>query len=190
MNMPTEITFHGIPVSPALRDSVTQRIQKMQRLAPDIIGCRVTVELEERRHNQGNAYRVHARLQLPGGHIDAGGSSAAGMAHEDPYVAARATFDALQRRLEERLQRRRGEIKRHDAAARRGRIFELYPDTGYGLIRTDDGSEVQFHRSSLAVGGSEDLEVGREVRFVEVPSINGRWAGNVHARTDEHTESA
>ena len=189
MTMPIEISFHGIPVSPALRDSVTRRIRKMQRLAPDITGFRVVVELEERRHSQGNGYRVHARLLLPGGDIDAGGSPAAGTAHEDPYVAVRDTFDALKRRLEERLRRRRGDIKHHAAEARRGHIFELYPDTGYGLIRTDDGSEVKFRRSSLAVGGSEDLEIGREVRFIEVPSATGPWAGNVQAKVDKRTET-
>ena len=189
MNMPLEITFHGIPVSPALRNMITDRMAKLERLAPDIISCQVTVEMEQRRHHQGNIYRVHARLLLPGGELDAGRSPPARTAHEDPYVAVHDTCDALQRRLEEHLQRQRGEVKRHDTKPRRGRILELYPDTGYGLIQADDGHEVQFHRASLAHGNAEDLEVGREVRFVEVPSGNGLWAGNVRPSGNERAKA-
>ncbi len=180
MNMPLEITFHGIPASPALRKAITERVSRLEHLAPDTISCHVTVECENRRHHKGNIYRVHAHLVLPGAELDAGRSHPAATAHEDPYVAVRDTFDALLRRLEEHMQRRRGEIKYHDTGPRRGRILELYPDTGYGLIQADDGREVQFHRASLARGSSDALEVGGEVHFVEVPSENGTWAGNVH----------
>lgn len=189
MNMPLEITFHGIPASPALRDAITERAAKLERIAPDAIDCRVTVEREGRRHHQGNIYRVHARLLLPGGELDAGRSPPAGTAHEDPYVAMRDTFDALLRSLEEHVQRQRGEVKHHDTVPRQGRILELYPDTGYGLIQTDDGREVKFHRASLARGSSDTLEVGREVRFVEVSSDNGPWAGNVHPSGEERAKA-
>lgn len=190
MNIPLEITFHGMAASPALRDAITERAAKLERLAPDMISCQVTIELLGRRHHQGNIYRVHARLLPPGGELDAGRSPPARTVHEDPYVAVRDTFNALQKRLEEHLQRQRGEVKHHDTGPRLGRILELYPDTGYGVIQSDDGHEVQFHRSSLARGNPGDIEVGREVRFVEVPSENGLWAGNVRPSGKEQARVA
>lgn len=180
MNMPLEITFLGIPASPALRNAISSHAARLESLAPDAISCRVTVEKENSRRQPGDFYRVHARLMLPGAELDAGRSSPASAGNADPYVAVHDTFHALQRRLEGRAWQYRGdESKRHGDGPRRGRIFELYPDTGYGLIQTDDGCEVQFHRAGLARGNSADLEVGREVRFIQIPSVNGPWAGNV-----------
>lgn len=116
MSMPLEITFHGMPTSQALRDVIAERITKLERLAPDATGCHVTIEHESHRRHQGNPYRVHARLVVPGAELDAGHSPPSGAGHEDPYVAVRDTFDALRRRVEDHVRRVRGEVKRHKAA--------------------------------------------------------------------------
>lgn len=117
MRTPLEISFHGIAASPALRDAITDRVAKLERLAPDIISCRVTVEYDGRRHRQGNLYRLNVRMVLPGGELYAGHSPRANAAHEDPYVAVRDTFDALRRQLEDHLRRVRGDVKRHAPSA-------------------------------------------------------------------------
>lgn len=114
MNIPVDITFHGIAPSDALRDVITDRVERLAGQAPNAIGCQVTVEHETHRHRQGNIYRIHARLVLPGGEIDAGRSPPAGTTHEDPYVAVRDTFDALRRRLEDHIRRERGDVKHHE----------------------------------------------------------------------------
>lgn len=116
MNMPLEITFHGMPASPALRDAITERVTRLERLAPDAISCQVTIEHESQRRQQGNIYRVHARLVLAGAELDAGRSPPAGSSHEDPYIAVRDTFDALRRRLEDHIRRVRGDVKHHEGA--------------------------------------------------------------------------
>lgn len=188
MNMPLEITFHGIPASPALRDAITERAARLERLAPDAISCRVTIEHESQRRQQGNIYRVHARLVLPSGELNVGRAPPAAGAHEDPYVAVRDTFDALRRRLEDHVRRQRGDVKRHAEPAR-GRILEWSPDSGYGMIETDDGREVQFHRNSLAGGNFDALEIGREVRFVETFGDDGPWAGSLRVTGEERAEA-
>lgn len=185
IEMPLEITFHGLPSSPALRDAIVDRVAKLQRLAPDGSTCKVTIDRESRHQHQGNAYRVHARLILPGGELDAGRSPPGGAPHDDPYLAIRDTFDALTRRLESYAQRRRHEVKFHDSEARRGHILELYPDTGYGVIKSDDGREVQFHRASLTRSNSSLLEAGREVEFTEINGNDGPWAGTVHVSDEK-----
>ena len=189
MNMPVEITFHGIPASPALRQVIIDRVAKLENLAPENTFCRVTVEKENHRHRQGNFYRVAARLILPRAELDAGRSSPASAGHTDPYLAVRDTLDALRIRLEKHVQRQRGEVKRHNKEPSRGRIHELFPDSGYGLIRAEDGREVQFHRDGVAKGTSDALAVGREVQFIEIPGSNGLWASNIHSGADQRTQA-
>lgn len=60
-----------------------------------------------------------------------------------------------------------------------GTIIELFPDTGYGRIRTQDGQQVHFHRTSIAPGNNDELEPGQEVRFIAIPGAEGTWADNI-----------
>lgn len=188
MNMPAEIAFHGIPASPGLRKAIIDRVAKLEKLTPDATTCRVTVEKENRRHHHGDFYRVHVRLLLPRAELDAGRSSPASAGHADPYIAVRDAFDALRVRLEKHVQRQRGEIKHHSRKPSRGRIRELYPDAGYGLIKAEDGREIQFHRTSVAKGDSAQIQVGREVQFEEIHGGNGLWASNINPGADEQVQ--
>lgn len=115
--IPTDVTFQGIPASDALRNSIIERVERLARQAPEALGCHVTVSLEGQRRHQGNLYRVHARLVLPGGEINAGTSLPIDTSHEDPYIAVRDTFDALRRRMEDFIRRERGDVKHHEDRA-------------------------------------------------------------------------
>lgn len=114
MKIPLEITFHGLSASDALRKAISERVDRLSRQVPNALSCHVTVEHETHRHHQGNIYRVHARLVMPGGEINAGESPTPDKTHEDVYVAVRDTFDALRRRLEDHIRRERGDVKHHE----------------------------------------------------------------------------
>lgn len=114
MPIPTDVTFQGIPASDALRASIIERVDRLSRQAPGALACHVTVSLEGQRRHQGNLYRVHARLVLPRGELNAGTSPPADTSHEDPYVAVRDTFDALRRQMEDFIRRERGDVKKHE----------------------------------------------------------------------------
>jgi cold shock CspA family protein len=47
-----------------------------------------------------------------------------------------------------------------------GAIARLIAEQDYGFIATADGSEIYFHRNSVANGNFDTLAVGDEVRFV------------------------
>ena len=47
-----------------------------------------------------------------------------------------------------------------------GRIARLLAEQDCGFIVTGDGTEIYFHRNSVANGGFDKLTVGDEVRFV------------------------
>lgn len=116
--MNTQITFHGLEHSDALEQRIATRARELQRFAPHVVSCHVSVQAETGRHQQGNLYSVHVRVRVPGGEIVASRDPGHNQAHEEVYVALRDAFDAVTRQLEDYLRRRRGDVKRHTRAPR------------------------------------------------------------------------
>lgn len=107
MTFPIDITYQGLPPSPALSADIERHAQRLERFAPQLQACRVTVRRSEGRHNKGNRFLVTVHATLPGGEFRAGHTSGDDQTHEDPYVAAHHAIDALRRQLEDfvRIQR-------------------------------------------------------------------------------------
>ncbi len=174
-----QISFQGIDVSDALRDNIMQHVQKLETFAPEIISCDAVVKRAESRHQKGNRFLVHLRVTLPGAELNAGHATRLNQAHEDPFVAARDSFHAMRRRLEEHERRRRGNVKRH-AAPPMARILSIDPGTGSGVLITPDEREIRFHRNSVVDFDFERLAIGDKVRFAEVAGEDGPVASTVH----------
>lgn len=116
--MNTRITFHGLEPSEALSERIAQRTRELERFAPHVVSCHVSVQAATGRHQRGNLYSVHVHLGVRGGEIAASRDPGRNHAHEDAYVALRDAFDAVTRQLEDYLRRRRGEVKNHDGEPR------------------------------------------------------------------------
>ena len=67
--------------------------------------------------------------------------------------------------LEDYVREERGDVKLH-MVPDHGRIARLLPEQNCGFILSADGSEIYFHRNSVANSGFDKLGVGDEVRFV------------------------
>lgn len=117
MAFETTVVFRDMDVSPALQDDVRRHAEKLERFAPGILSCHVTVARAEHHHHQGNRYTVRARLTLPGGEVEAGQTPTPDQAHEDPHRAVVDTFDALRRQLQDFVRKRRGDVKTHTPRA-------------------------------------------------------------------------
>lgn len=165
MQLPLQITFRHMDPSAALEARIRQRAEELDQFFDRIISCRVVVEKGARRHQQGNIFEVRVDLSIPGREIVVGREPGLNHAHEDPYVALRDAFDAVRRLLDDSVRRRRGEAKTH-AVPDHGRVARLLPDRDCGFIATLDGTELYFHRNSVANDGFDRLEVGAEVRYV------------------------
>lgn len=120
MNIPTTVTFQGMDASDALRNTIETHVKRLGRFAGDIQSCRVVVSASEHRRHHGNRYNVHASVAMRDRGIEAGRTSTPDSSHEDPYAAVTQTFDALRRRIEDHVRRRRGDVKMHPAAPRGG----------------------------------------------------------------------
>ena len=165
MQVPLQITFRHMDTSEAAAARIRERAAELERFFDRIISCRVVVECRHPRRQQGNLFRARVDLKVPGREIVVGRDPAAHRAHEDVYVAIRDAFDAARRLLEDHVRGRRGEVKLH-AVPDHGRIVRFLPEQNCGFILSADGTEIYFHRNSVANGGFDKLAVGDEVRFV------------------------
>lgn len=182
MKLPLQVVFRNMDASAAVEAKIRDRVDQLEKFYQHIMSCRVAVEAHHK-HHQGNLYHVRVDLKVPDAEIVASRDPKAHQAHEDVYVAVRDAFDAVRRRLEDHVNRRRGHEKTHDTPPH-GRVAEITPD--YGKIETADGRRVYFHRNSVVNDEFGKLEVGSEVRFVEVAGELGPQASTVHVVGKHH----
>ncbi len=178
MQLPLQITFHGVEASAAVEASIREHAERLERFYDHIMSCRVVIEAPHRHHHQGNLFHVRIDLKVPERELVVAREPAEHHAHEDPYVTIRDAFDAMRRQLEDYARERRGAIKSHDEPSH-GLVTKLFPEEGYGFVTTADGREVYFHRNSVLGGRFEKLEVGTPVRFAEETGEKGPQASTV-----------
>jgi ribosomal subunit interface protein len=108
MQVPLQISLHGIGHSDALYNAIRERAEKLERYYDHIVSCRVVLELAARHKRQGKQFSVRVDLKVPGGEL------AVTREHdEDVHVAIRDAFDAARRQLEDFAREQRGDVKRH-----------------------------------------------------------------------------
>lgn len=173
MKTPVHIQFHDMEASPALERSAREHVRKLELLAPDIMACRVGIDLEQKHKHQGRPYGVCIDLTLPGQEL------VVNRVHdEDVYVALRDAFDDMKRQLEEFVRQRWGQEKQHPVALH-GEIVRLNDAGGFGFIRTPAGDESYFSRDNLASTPFENIRAGNKVQFIPDPGGEGLQARRV-----------
>lgn len=107
MNLPVQVTFHGISHSDGLEHSIRDHAEKLQKFHPKLISCRVVVEFAARHQQRGNEFVVRLDIKVPGAEIAVNHDH-----HEDVMAAVHQAFAAAKRRLEEHARRRRRLVER------------------------------------------------------------------------------
>jgi ribosomal subunit interface protein len=120
MEIPVQVTFRNMSTSNALEAAVREKVAKLERFHPRILGCRVAVEAARHRHTKGNVFRVRIDVIVPHGEVVASSDTTAPAPHENAYMALRDAFHEVRRRLEDHAQRLRGEVKAHSPPRRTG----------------------------------------------------------------------
>lgn len=182
MQRQPEIDFHGVDLAPSVRDVILERIEKLERFAKDIIGCRVVVEAPHRHADPSHdavRYVVKIDIELPGDDLHVHGNHGDDAAHTDVYVAVRDSFDTAERLLKKRGERRRRDVKHHEAPPV-ARVTELFPDEDYGFLEDADGQRIYFHRNAVLGKGYDELSLGSLVHYVDTQGDKGRQATTVH----------
>jgi ribosome-associated translation inhibitor RaiA len=116
---PAQISFHGVQRSDAVEQYIRKHAEKLNTLAPRIVGCRIAVELPHRHAHHGEHYRIRIDITVPGGEVVADRVPDGDRAYEDVYGAIDAAFDDAGRRLQDFVRRQRGDVKQHDRSRQR-----------------------------------------------------------------------
>ncbi|HEU0029084.1 MAG TPA: HPF/RaiA family ribosome-associated protein [Kofleriaceae bacterium] len=132
MQVPTEITFHGIEHSDAVEASIHRWIARLEHFHDRITGCGVVISQPHKRHRQGREFQISLRLEVPGAEI-----ACTHAAHEDIYIAIADAFRAAKRQLQDHVDLQRGFVKTH--------VVERTGNVGLNLNK---------HRAGAASGGS------------------------------------
>lgn len=165
MKLPVHIQFHGMESSDALEVSVREHAHKLESFAPDIMACRVAIDLEQKHQHQGRPYGVRIDLTLPGHELVVNR-----VHNEDVYVALRDAFNNMRRQLEDIVRRRQRKEKQHPVPLH-GEVVRLDEKEGFGFIKTLAGDEYYFNRDNVTGTLFEHVKIGNAVQFI--PELDG-----------------
>ncbi len=115
MQIPLQITFHGMSPSEALEAAIRGHAAKLERFQAHVMSFRAAVEELSRHKQQGKQFAVHLDIKVPRKEI------AVSREHdEDVFVAVRDAFDAARRQLEDHVKRQGGNARRRAAGRAKG----------------------------------------------------------------------
>ena len=185
MQSPLEISWHHVDKSEALESRIREHVDKLDRFYDGIISCRVTVEQSHGRHTQGNLYNLGIELKVPDKTIVVKRDPSQHQAHEDVYVSLRDAFHAVKRQLEDYSRKRQRQVKAHaNEELRQAKIDKVFPDEGYGFLRTPDARQIYFDANAVAGMQFERLSLGMDVSFIEEMGDKGPQA--IRVLTGKH----
>src|SRR4028118_558397 len=182
MKVPPEITYRGVDKTPALEALVHEKIAKLEEVCSYISSCHIAIEKPNESTRNGSPYRVRLDITVPPGHeLVAESKPGEGPQYDAVEIAIRDAFRAARRQLSKLSQRQHESDKSiaqesEDAVAL---VTKLFPDEGYGFIRTLDDQEIYFHRNSVLHDDFDRLEIGTGVRFFVEEGEKGSQASTV-----------
>jgi ribosome-associated translation inhibitor RaiA len=111
MQASLEITFRGMPPSPAASEAVAEWVKRLEHIHDRIQHCHVWIDQPHRHRRRGSPFQVKIALAVPG-------AEPVVTHHEDSdvYLALADAFLAARRQLHELARIRRGDIKHHTAS--------------------------------------------------------------------------
>jgi len=179
MQIPLDLKFQDVDRSEWSEKFIRRQVNRLERYVDHINSCRVTVSQPHRHQHRGRPYRVRVEVTVPPGHVlDAVAEPVEVETVVELRTVIRDAFKAMEKQLLKLKQRQRGDVKVHEEPT--ALVIRLFPDQGYGFLRSPAGDEVYFHRNSVLHQEFERLAIGTEVRFEAQLGERGMQATTVH----------
>ena len=167
MEKPLQIAFKDTESSEFLENLIRERAERLEKLHPHIIGCRVVVEVPHRAPESGKtAMGISVEVEVPSTpKIVAKDQRERHEVKNDTYAAVNRAFDAVQRQLKSRAEVQRRDVKHHDDVGEAGLVVRLFPEQNYGFIEVRGSSDLYFTRNAVINGSFDELTVGTMVEI-------------------------
>lgn len=181
MDIPLEIAFHNLEPSAEIEALIRGHVDRLEKLYPHLVGCRVSVEMLHKQHRNGNVPEVHIAIRVPGREIAISREphkAKERRAAPNVHTSVKDAFRAAEQRLKDFKDLQYGEVKAKETPIQ-GYISQLVAEKNYGFIATGNGEELYFHRNAVADGDFEDLREGDAVQYSVVAGDKGPSAGRV-----------
>ncbi|MBS3759294.1 MAG: HPF/RaiA family ribosome-associated protein [Desulfobacterales bacterium] len=183
MRKPLEITYRNVSKSDSIETLIREKAAKLDRLHESIVSCRVSIERPQGYQQSGNQYRVRIDLRLPPGkELVARRESGQGEMHEGLRKVIADAFQSMERQLKKIKGKQENHTRTNPSqtdAEQTGLVVRIFPEEGYGFIKTLNGREVYFHKNSVIHNDFERLEIGTGVRLVQTAGDKGPQASTV-----------
>jgi cold shock CspA family protein/ribosome-associated translation inhibitor RaiA len=180
MDVPLNMTFRNVQKNPDIENLIRDQAAKLERVCDHIVSCRLAVEKPQEHQTSGNSFRVRIDVTVPPEHeVVVTREAGEGDPHAQLPTVIRDAFSAMRRRLRKLVEKQHGDVKSHPAQEVGGLVVRLFPEQGYGFIKSMDGREVYFHKNSLPGNNFDRLEVGTGVQWHEELGNNGPQATTV-----------
>ncbi|HSP86785.1 MAG TPA: HPF/RaiA family ribosome-associated protein [Ignavibacteriaceae bacterium] len=180
MQIPLEISYRDVTKTETLENLIREKAKKLEQFCDSITGCRIAVERPHNYVKTGNQYRIRLSITVPPGReIVISKEPGKNDMHDSLPTVIRDAFSAARKQLQKVIEINRRETKKHPEQEVRAIISKVYPEEGYGFLRTINGREIYFHKNSLLNEDIDNLKEGRGVRFFEQEGEKGPQASTV-----------
>lgn len=168
LEIPLDISFHGMESSDHLRHQVLRQAKKLERFSRYIVSGRVVLEADHKQTTKSQL-QVKVELQVPGKTIVGQRERRPHEAvdHADVYGVIAETFEVTIRRLEEYTDKHFNDHHKHHphAGARKATITRVDAERGHGMLETETGQSLFFQAAAVKGEDLNALEPGMEVTY-------------------------
>jgi ribosomal subunit interface protein len=182
MKVPVEISYREIDKTEAIDALIHEKLAKLEKFCDHISSCHIAIEKIHDHPKSGSPYRVRLDITVPPGHeIAAVSNPDEGNQYKPLEAVIRDAFEAARRQLVKLNEKQHDQIKAHPQQAMKAVVTKLFPEQGYGFLKTTDtGREIYFQRNSVANDDFERIKVGTGVQYSEIEGEMGPQATTIH----------
>ncbi len=179
METPLQIDFQGMEAKEHFRASIIKHVAQLEERFGRVTAGRVVVKAPSGHHHTGGLFEISVHLSLPDGReVNIGRTPQNDERYSDIDFALNDAFKRTRRQLQDEVRKMQGQVKQHDGPPI-GTVSEFDPLGEFGLIETNNGREIYFHRNSVLNDDFPHLDVGSRVTFAEEVGEKGPQASTV-----------
>jgi ribosome-associated translation inhibitor RaiA len=162
MHKPLQIAFRNMESSEFLERLVREKVERLERFNPSIIGCRVVLEVPHRSPDSGKVpLGIAVEVEVPGRPlVVAKGEEDRREMKGDVTRVVNRTFEAIERQLSELQDMQDGVVKQHGATGESGVVVRLFPEQSYGFVEVKGSPDLYFTRNAVVGGVFDALRIG------------------------------